>query len=152
MDDFLVFELSSTGTPEWARTFGGTNMDAAYSINPDKRWRLCSGSAVNSTSSPGANLVACNPSASNPNPTITTPDPRVSDVCPPSAIDESERDQSWPRIVCVTVAGGVVFDAPGDMDIRIYAADGRLFISTICPRAKPASPLTQAFISGRRGM
>ena len=32
LDDFLVIKLSSTGNLEWARSFGGTNMDVGYSI------------------------------------------------------------------------------------------------------------------------
>ena len=30
--DFLILKISSTGTPEWARTFGGTGTDACFSL------------------------------------------------------------------------------------------------------------------------
>jgi len=71
----------------------------------------------------------CTPPNSSPSPTITTPTITTTDACPPVEIGEGAEEGSHPRIVVNLVSGGVLFNSPDDMAIRIYRADGRLAYS-----------------------
>jgi len=139
----------------FAKTFGGTALDYAYSIiqtsdggyavagetnsfgagllvlklRPDGSYPGCVADcspSVNtpslSTSSPtvGAN---CAPTVSSPTPTVKTPNLRIADACPP-AVEESHV-LPGNRLTCSPLSGGLVFNAPADLVIKIYSVDGR---------------------------
>lgn len=179
--DFFMIKISSAGSLEWARTFGGEGWDDPFSmiqtqdgaytvagwttgsfdgsdpgdflvIRLDQNGNYldciqsCSpttGPASISISSPGADLIPCNPSITNPNPSVTTPGLQVYDVCPPSSIEEPDKVQTWPQIICVSDIRGVIFHASGEMEIKIYSSDGRLFCSEQLQRGQTSIPLGQ---------
>lgn len=53
----------------------------------------------------------------------------MTDACEPAVVEELDIPQPRPGITCSPVPGGVLFLSPGDIEIRIYAADGRLTYS-----------------------
>jgi len=160
--DFLVLKLNSSGGLQWARTFGGTDWDEARSIvqtsdggyavagyagsfgagsgdflvlklGPDGSYPGCAEDCSPTVGTPSPSASSPSLSTSSPSvgadcsPTVGTPTLTVTDACPP-AVEESGVS-SGKGITCSPLSGGILFNSPANIGIKIYSVDGRVAYS-----------------------
>jgi hypothetical protein len=146
----------------FAKTFGGTDWDYAFSIiqTSDGGYAVAGetesfgagswdflvlklgldGSYPGCVAdcSPTVSIVTPNSSSPTPStsslslgadcsPTVGTPTLTITDACPP-AVEESHV-LPGNRLTCSAFSGGLVFNAPADLVIKIYSVDGRVAYS-----------------------
>ena len=161
--DFLVLKLFSTGTREWARTYGGTGYDRPESMiqTQDGGFAVMGATASYGAGSydflvlkvdangnyPGCVLscstvdtsvfpiitfpsmgATCLPDTASVTPTVTSPSLTVTNACTPVDVEEADLAPR-PGITCSFIPGGALFSSPDQINIKIYAVDGRLACS-----------------------
>jgi hypothetical protein len=153
--NFLVFRVSGVGDLQWAWAFDQINddvvssvvqtLDGGYAvlgnsgywslvdlikIAPDGSYPGCILSCSPTTTTPSINSftppngTSCSPSISSPTLTVTPINLTITDLCTPIGVDGNTGMGSG--IAYSPVPGGMLFNSPGSLHIRIYSPEGRL--------------------------
>ncbi|MEO0192701.1 MAG: hypothetical protein ABIM46_07970 [candidate division WOR-3 bacterium] len=136
-DDVLAMVSASDGgfvSGGYTSSYGAGNRDfLLLKIAPDGSYPGCittwSPSVVTPTptQTTPSGAGTCNPPNSSPNPTVTTPAITTTDACPPVGSDEWAEEGLG--LTVSLLPGGILFNSPETMAIKIYNPDGRVVYS-----------------------